>query len=128
MWGRTLLSAPQHSLSDNILIAVNIVKSTRKYETWLASHTPIVKADLRLKHQRMGESAFPFLRATFYRWMQIWPELCPDLVKAPHVLGVGDLHVENFGTWRDADGRLLRHDHWVSVYRWLEGLVLDGTG
>ena len=107
MWGRTLLSAPQHSLSDNILIAVNIVKSTRKYETWLASHTPIVKADLRLKHQRMGESAFPFLRATFYRWMQIWPELCPDLVKAPHVLGVGDLHVENFGTWRDVEGRLV---------------------
>ena len=101
------MSAPQHSLSDNILIAVNIVKSTRKYETWLASHTPIVKADLRLKHQRMGESAFPFLRATFYRWMQIWPELCPDLVKAPHVLGVGDLHVENFGTWRDVEGRLV---------------------
>jgi uncharacterized protein (DUF2252 family) len=87
--------------------AVNIVKSTRKYEAWLASHTPIVKTDLRLKHQRMAESAFPFLRATFYRWMQVWPEMCPDLVKAPHVLGVGDLHVENFGTWRDVEGRLV---------------------
>jgi uncharacterized protein (DUF2252 family) len=29
------------------------------------------------------------------------------LVKAPAVLGVGDLHVENFGTWRDSEGRLI---------------------
>src|SRR5712664_3250736 len=55
----------------------------------------------------MAEAAFPFLRATFYRWMQIWPEVCPDLAKAPQVLGIGDLHVENFGTWRDAEGRLV---------------------
>ena len=26
---------------------------------------------------------------------------------APQVLSVGDLHLENFGTWRDADGRLV---------------------
>jgi hypothetical protein len=25
----------------------------------------------------------------------------------PHLLSVGDLHVENFGTWRDSDGRLV---------------------
>jgi hypothetical protein len=86
---------------------VNIVKSTRKYEAWLASHTPIVKADLRLKHQRMRESAFAFLRSTFYRWMQMWPDICPTLMNAPRVLGVGDLHVENFGTWRDVEGRLV---------------------
>jgi hypothetical protein len=89
------------------MAAVNIVKSTRRYEDWLGSHTPIVKADLRLKHQRMAEAAFPFMRATFYRWIQIWPEVCPDLAKAPRVLGVGDLHVENFGTWRDVEGRLV---------------------
>ena len=55
----------------------------------------------------MRESAFVFLRATFYRWIQIWPERCPSLDEAPRVLGVGDLHLENFGTWRDADGRLI---------------------
>ena len=55
----------------------------------------------------MAEAVFPFLRATFYRWMQIWPEVCPDLAKAPRVLAVGDLHVENFGTWRDLEGRLV---------------------
>src|SRR5258708_7201341 len=55
----------------------------------------------------MATAAFPFLRATFYRWMQTWPANCPDEHKAPIVLGVGDLHVENFGTWRDDEGRLI---------------------
>jgi hypothetical protein len=86
---------------------VNIVKATHHFEEWLGSHTSLVKPDLRLKHQRMVEAVFPFLRATFYRWIQIWPDVCPDLAKAPSVLGVGDLHVENFGTWRDIEGRLV---------------------
>jgi Uncharacterized protein conserved in bacteria (DUF2252) len=86
---------------------VNIVKSTRLYEAWLGSHTPLLKDDVRLKHRLMKKAAFPFLRATFYRWMQIWPEVCHDLSAAPRVLGVGDLHVENFGTWRDVEGRLV---------------------
>jgi Uncharacterized protein conserved in bacteria (DUF2252) len=51
-----------------------------------------------------GDISFP---ARHFLWIQIWPEVCPDLAKAPHVLGVGDLHVENFGTWRDAEGRLV---------------------
>jgi hypothetical protein len=55
----------------------------------------------------MKSGVFPFLRATYYRWAQVWPEYCPDLAKAPHVLAVGDLHVENFGTWRDVEGRLI---------------------
>jgi len=55
----------------------------------------------------MKAAVFPFLRATFYRWAQIWPKVCPDLAQAPHVLAVGDLHVENFGTWRDVEGRLI---------------------
>jgi uncharacterized protein (DUF2252 family) len=86
---------------------MNIVKATARYEDWLRSHTSLVEADLRLKHERMAESVFPFLRATFYRWVQIWPEVCPDLAKAPKILAVGDLHVENFGTWRDVEGRLI---------------------
>jgi hypothetical protein len=55
----------------------------------------------------MRESAFVFLRATFYRWMELWPERCASLDEAPRVIGVGDLHLENFGTWRDADDRLI---------------------
>jgi hypothetical protein len=86
---------------------MNIVKATQRFEDWLRRHTTLLKPDLRLKHQRMAEAVFPFLRATFYRWMQVWPEVCPDLAKAPRVLAVGDLHVENFGTWRDIEGRLV---------------------
>jgi len=87
--------------------AMNIRQATRAYESWLRQHTSVVEADLRLKHTRMAESPFVFLRATFYRWVQLWPLVCPKLVDAPRVLAVGDLHVENFGTWRDAEGRLV---------------------
>jgi uncharacterized protein (DUF2252 family) len=55
----------------------------------------------------MRESALVFLRGTFFRWMQLWPERLPKLDDAPWVVGVGDLHLENFGTWRDQDDRLV---------------------
>jgi hypothetical protein len=67
----------------------------------------IVKRDLQMKHRRMAGDPFSFLRATFYRWAESWPQLCQDLTGAPRVLGVGDLHLENFGTWRDGEGRLI---------------------
>ncbi len=86
---------------------MNVVKATHRFEEWLGRHTLLVKPDLRLKHKQMADGAFPFFRATFYRWMQIWPDVCLDLAKAPQVLAVGDLHVENFGTWRDIEGRLV---------------------
>ncbi|MGC1483293.1 MAG: DUF2252 family protein [Candidatus Acidiferrum sp.] len=84
-----------------------ILEATLEFEKWLAAQLPIIKQDLRLKHQFMAEAEFPFFRATFYRWLQIWPEVCADLAKAPRVLAVGDLHIENFGTWRDLEGRLI---------------------
>lgn len=86
---------------------MNIVKATRQFEDWLGQRTHIVQKDLRLKHVSMKAEVFPFLRATYYRWAQIWPKVCPELAKAPRVLAVGDLHVENFGTWRDIEGRLI---------------------
>jgi len=86
---------------------MNIANATRAYERWLAGHIRLLPADLRRKHQAMAEDVFPFLRATFYRWMQLWPKVCADEARAPRVLAVGDLHVENFGTWRDIEGRLV---------------------
>ena len=86
---------------------MDIVKATRGYERWLGGHIRLLPADIQKKHQAMAEDVFPFLRATFYRWMQLWPEVCPDEARAPRVLAVGDLHVENFGTWRDIEGRLV---------------------
>src|SRR5580704_4116501 len=84
-----------------------IRESTRSYEAWLASQITIVPADLKLKHAQMKLAPFPFMRATYYRWAEVWPEVCKDLTSAPQALSVGDLHVENFGTWRDTDGRLI---------------------
>ena len=86
---------------------MGIVKATRDYEAWLATHIRLLPADLRRKHQAMADDLFPFFRATFYRWMQLWAKVCADESGAPHVLAVGDLHVENFGTWRDVEGRLV---------------------
>ena len=86
---------------------MNIQQATRAYESWLSERMPLVAADLTAKHARMKESVFAFLRATFYRWVELWSDVCPELRTAPTVLAVGDLHVENFGTWRDAEGRLV---------------------
>jgi uncharacterized protein (DUF2252 family) len=84
-----------------------IQESTSAYETWIGKHLTLLPDGLQLKHEAMAQGVFPFLRATFYRFMQRWPEVCPSEANAPQVLGVGDLHVENFGTWRDEDGRLV---------------------
>ena len=91
---------------------MNIVMATRGYDRWTAKELErrglrMLGEDLRRKHRRMAKrGAFAFLRATYYRWAQLWPERCAGLAKAPRVLAVGDLHIENFGTWRDAEGRL----------------------
>jgi hypothetical protein len=86
---------------------MNIVKASQQYEEWLRERIHIVAPDLEFKHEQMAAAMFPFFRATFYRWLQRWPEVCGELEKAPRILSVGDLHVENFGTWRDSEGRLV---------------------
>jgi hypothetical protein len=86
---------------------MNFIKATRSYEKWLAGHIRIVPGDLTYKHRYMAGSFFAFFRGTFYRWAQLWLEVCPELATAPVITSVGDLHVENFGTWRDAEGRLV---------------------
>jgi len=86
---------------------VDIVGATRHYEQWLGDRIPVVRKDLSFKHQRMAESAFVLLRGTFYRWIQLWPSLCAKAADAPVIPSVGDLHIDNFGTWRDTEGRLI---------------------
>ena len=84
----------------------DIRQATTSYERWMHDCTTVVQSDLRLKHEQMKQDAFSFLRGTYYRWAQLWPTLGSDLRAAPTVLSVGDLHVNSFGTWRDAEGRL----------------------
>jgi uncharacterized protein (DUF2252 family) len=86
---------------------MNIVEATRSYESWLRSQMPIVSRDIDRKHEIMRDSAFGFLRATYYRWVQQLAKLAPPPDDAPIVLAIGDLHLENFGVWRDAEGRLV---------------------
>lgn len=86
---------------------MNVKVATERYERFLSKNLPVVAADLDYKHQQMKSGVFPFLRSTFYRWSELFRETCPDLAKTPELLAVGDLHVENFGTWRDVEGRLI---------------------
>jgi uncharacterized protein (DUF2252 family) len=88
---------------------LSIRRSTKLYEDWLAAQLrgDLVRADLREKHRKMQESPFAFLRATYWRWAETVLDVCPELKTAPKVLAVGDLHLENFGTWRDVEGRLI---------------------
>lgn len=87
----------------------NIKDSAKAYESWLRRQIAgeIVAKDLARKHEKMAQSPFAFLRATYWRWSETIFEVCPTLSSAPKVLAVGDVHLENFGTWRDIDGRLV---------------------
>ncbi|MGB9510651.1 MAG: DUF2252 family protein, partial [Candidatus Acidiferrum sp.] len=85
----------------------DIVQATVDFENWASRHVNFIRSDVNLKHRLMAQSSFAFFRATFYRWVQWWPLICPELARAAHVLAVGDLHVDNFGTWRDLEGRLI---------------------
>ena len=80
---------------------MDILTATKDFEKWVSTRTQVIKAQLSDKHSQMAESPVQFLRGTFYRWTQMFPEICPDLGKAPAVLSVGDLHIASFGTWRD---------------------------
>src|SRR5262249_18602556 len=87
---------------------MDITAATDNYESWLAGLVPLYRPDLDHKHEQMADAddPFPFFRGTYYRWVQHWAQEADDLADAPEVPAGGDRHAENFGTWRDADGRL----------------------
>ncbi|MBX9909277.1 MAG: DUF2252 domain-containing protein [Beijerinckiaceae bacterium] len=86
-----------------------ITASARAYERWLKAKIgpDFVDADLDEKHRKMRRDPFNFLRATYWRWAETILEICREFGDAPQVLAIGDTHLENFGTWRDAEGRLV---------------------
>lgn len=88
---------------------MGIRAANRDYEGWLKDRldSGLVEADLKKKHKKMRDSAFAFLRATYWRWAETILDVCPDLADAPAVPAVGDIHLENFGTWRDEEGRVV---------------------
>ena len=58
---------------------MDIRKSTTEYEAWLRNELAgdLVEKDLEKKHDKMKDSAFVFLRATYWRWAEIIaPSVC----------------------------------------------------
>lgn len=86
---------------------MTFIEANTAYEAWLRTRCDVVETDLDYKHKRMAKDAFHFLRATSFRWAGQIETCLPDVVHAPSVLSVGDCHVENFGTWRDRESRLV---------------------
>jgi uncharacterized protein (DUF2252 family) len=86
---------------------MDMLTATKDFERWVSRHIDVVKGQFSAKHKQMAESPVQLLRGTFYRWTQLFSDVCPDLGKAPAVLSVGDLHIASFGTWRDGFGRLI---------------------
>jgi hypothetical protein len=78
--------------------------ATDAYEKWLASRIPVVPEDLAIKHQELAADPLRFLRGTYYLWLERVAVLAPSLLDGPQVPAVGDLHVQNFGTWLDHRG------------------------
>jgi uncharacterized protein (DUF2252 family) len=86
---------------------MNIRRATEDYEEWLGKQLVnrggLDKSALKKKHQVMkGKDHHPFVRATFYRWASLWIVLRK---KEQQIDSVGDIHVENFGTWRRKTGK-----------------------
>jgi hypothetical protein len=76
----------------------SIVDATRDYEAWVARQVPLVRADIEFKHEQMARAPFPFLRATFYRWVQQWN--CGSPRARPATRSSGDIEPG----WRAAAG------------------------
>ncbi len=76
---------------------MKIHRATRLYEAWLAKQIHLLPIDLALKHKTMKRDAFLFFRSTFYLWMQVWPEVCRDVVTAPLLLAMRTLRALEHG-------------------------------
>ena len=61
---------------------------------------------LRRKYKLMAADAFTFFRGTDHLFALAWRDLRPA-DPGPKILCCGDLHLENFGAYRAADGRFL---------------------
>ncbi|MBY0297200.1 MAG: DUF2252 domain-containing protein [Methylobacterium sp.] len=87
--------------------AASFEEETSAYLDWAQTYCKLRDRDLARKQEKMRESPFAFLRGTFYRWHHHFAAVADQVRFAPGLLVVGDTHLENFGTWRDAEGRLV---------------------
>ena len=82
-------------------MAPELAALTADYEAWLGKQIPLVAEDLDRKHRELASNPMRFLRGSYYLWLVSLPD---EVFAGPDVPCVGDLHVENFGTWMDAAG------------------------
>ena len=82
-----------------------LLDDVKNYEAWLRKQCDVVEKGLSKKHELMADNAFKFFRATCFRFARQIGKLLPELGNAPRTPSVGDAHIENWGTWRDAEGR-----------------------
>src|SRR4051812_42337999 len=61
---------------------------------------------VRLKLKKMAADSFAFFRGADHLFAAAWPDLRPPDV-GPEIPICGDLHLENFGAYRDDDGEYL---------------------
>ena len=87
---------------------VDVATATAATNSGSASFCSLHAPDLEYKHARMSDphDPFPFFRGTYYRWAHCGRRSARTRRRTAGARRSGDLHVENFGTWRDADGRL----------------------
>jgi hypothetical protein len=87
----------------------DITAATEANEAWLEAQlgNELVREDLAERRAKMAKNAFSFLRAAYWRWAEVLPRHWAPRRPGSAVLAVGDIHLENFGTWRDAEGRLV---------------------
>jgi Uncharacterized protein conserved in bacteria (DUF2252) len=77
---------------------MHAAKLIGRYERWCDRTVPFDPDARAVKHRRMAASAFAFLRGSYPVWLdRFGADAAHDAPPVP--LGVGDLHVENFGTW-----------------------------
>jgi hypothetical protein len=86
---------------------MSLIGDVADYENWLRKRCDVVEHGLCKKHDRMASDAFKFFRATSFRFARKLDKWLPQLGCAPQAPSVGDAHIENWGTWRDGEGRLV---------------------
>jgi Uncharacterized protein conserved in bacteria (DUF2252) len=77
---------------------MHAAKLLERYERWCDRALAFDPEARAQKHRRMAASPFAFLRGSYPVWLD---RFGADAAHAAAIvpLGVGDLHVENFGTW-----------------------------
>ncbi|MFM7204224.1 MAG: DUF2252 family protein [Myxococcota bacterium] len=92
-------------MKPNRFAGISRQEATQRYTGWLTKRMP----------RHAGGAVVPLLphptpwhyfQQCYHRWLQLWLDKAGELHDVTVLPSVGNLSVDNFGTWRDAEGRL----------------------